>query len=250
VRRVNPDAWIVGEVWGDARCWLQGEHFDGVMNYRLGWSSLCWVAGDQLRQSYRNPEYPLNPLTTLELIDIWTTTGSWYRAEVNRAQMNLLDSHDVPRALHTLKGDVAALKLSLLMLFLQPGAPCIYYGTEAGLAGGPEDDRSSGPEPACREAFPWDQPWRADLCSYVSRLKAFRDRWLNLGQPLISWSAVGSDGLMASTETWTMWINRSRHIDLRCSNPGSDDQVVCGSFINGSLRPQSAVICFTPSAKE
>jgi neopullulanase len=84
----------------------------------------------------------------------------------------------------------------------------------------------------------------------VSRLKAFRDRWLNLGQPLISWSAVGSDGLMASTETWTMWINRSRHIELRCSNPGSDDQVICGSFINGSLRPQSAVICFTPSAKE
>ena len=250
VRRVNPDAWIVGEVWGDARRWLQGEHFDGVMNYRLGWSSLCWVAGDQLRQSYRNPEYPLNPLTTLELIDIWTTTASWYRAEVNSAQMNLLDSHDVPRALHTLKGDVAALKLSLLMLFLQPGAPCIYYGTEAGLAGGPDDDRSSGPEPACREAFPWEQPWRADLCSYVSRLKAFRDRWLNLGQPLISWSAMGSDGLMASTETWTMWINRSRHTELRCSNPGSDDQVICGSFINGSLRPQSAVICFTPSAKE
>ena len=77
VRRVNPEAWIVGEVWGDARRWLQGEHFDGVMNYRIGWSSLCWVAGDQLRQSYRNPEYPLNPLTTQELIDIWTTTASW-----------------------------------------------------------------------------------------------------------------------------------------------------------------------------
>lgn len=250
VRRVNPEAWIVGEVWGDARRWLQGEHFDGVMNYRLGWSSLCWVAGDQLRQSYCNPEYPLNPLSTLELIDVWTTTASWYRAEVNCAQLNLLDSHDVPRALHTLMGDVEALKLSMLLLFLQPGAPCIYYGTEVGLAGGPDAAQSSGPEPACREAFPWEQPWSADLCRYVSRLKAFRDRWLHLGQPLISWSALGSDGLMASTATWQMWINRSRHTELHCSNPDPIDQVICGRFINGSLHTQSAVVCFTPSAKE
>ncbi len=56
---------------------------------------------------------------------------------MNRAQLNLLDSHDVPRALHSLNGDLKALKLALLLLFLQPGAPCIYYGTEAGLAGGP-----------------------------------------------------------------------------------------------------------------
>ena len=52
--------------------------------------------------------------------------------------MNLLDSHDVPRALHSLQGDVEALKLALVLLFLQPGAPCVYYGTEAALAGGPE----------------------------------------------------------------------------------------------------------------
>ena len=79
---------------------------------------------------------------------------------------------------------------------------------------------------------------------------SFRDRWLNFGQPLISWSAVGSDGLMASTDTWTLWINRSRHTDLLCSNTTAGDQVICGSFSDGSLRPQSAVICFTPSAKE
>jgi neopullulanase len=35
VREANPEAWIVGEIWGDARAWLGGEHFDGVMNYRV-----------------------------------------------------------------------------------------------------------------------------------------------------------------------------------------------------------------------
>ena len=109
VREVNPEAWIVGEIWGDARAWLQGEHFDGVMNYRLGWSTLCWVAGDHLRRDYRNPEYPLDPLSTEQLIGIWDTTAGWYRPEVTRAQMNLLDSHDVPRALHTLQGGESSL---------------------------------------------------------------------------------------------------------------------------------------------
>ena len=50
VRATNPEAWIVGEVWGDATPWLQGDHFDGVMNYRLGWSSLCWAAAEALRR--------------------------------------------------------------------------------------------------------------------------------------------------------------------------------------------------------
>ena len=86
VRDVNPDAWIVGEVWGDARAWLGGDYFDGVMNYRLGWSSLCWVAGTALRQTYRNKEYPLNPLNTAELIEIWATTAGWYRPATHASQ--------------------------------------------------------------------------------------------------------------------------------------------------------------------
>ena len=47
--------------------------------------------------------------------------------------MNLLDSHDTPRALTILRGDRAALRLAYLLLFTLPGAPCIYYGDEIGL---------------------------------------------------------------------------------------------------------------------
>ena len=150
VKDVNPDAWIVGEIWGDARPWLQGDQFDGVMNYRLGWSSLCWAAAGELQVGFENPLYPLRPLATEELLAIWRQTSDWYEPQVNASQLNLLDSHDVPRAAHTLCGDRAALLLALLLLVLQPGAPCLYYGTEAGLAG--------GPEPACREGFPWTAP--------------------------------------------------------------------------------------------
>ena len=124
------------------------------MNYRLGWSSLCWVAAEGLRQGYRNKEYPLNPLSTARLLEMWSTTTGWYRPEVNQAQMNLLDSHDVPRALHSLSGDIKALKLALLLLFLHPGAPCLYYGTERGLAGGPDAELLGGPRTGMPRSIP------------------------------------------------------------------------------------------------
>src|SRR5690606_26310906 len=34
-RAVNPDAYLVGEIWDDAGRWLRGDTFDGVMNYPL-----------------------------------------------------------------------------------------------------------------------------------------------------------------------------------------------------------------------
>jgi cyclomaltodextrinase len=168
VRRVNPEAWIVGEIWGDARRWLGGEHFDGVMNYRMAWGSLGWTSNGQLRQGHARPAIPYRCLSGPSWSELLQETLAWYRPEVNEAQLNLLDSHDVPRALHMLIGDAAALRLALLLLFCLPGAPCIYYGTEAGLAG--------GAEPACREAFPWGDPgqWPLDLRDFIASLAALR----------------------------------------------------------------------------
>ena len=243
VRRENPEAWIVGEVWGDARAWLTGEHFDGVMNYRLGWSSLCWAAGDQLRQTYRNPEYPLNPLSTEALIEIWQTTLGWYRPAVNRAQMNLLDSHDVPRALHSLLGDVKALKLALLLLFLQPGAPCVYYGTEAGLAGGPEGDRASGPGPASREPLSWQDDWPVDLREFMAGLTALRCRLPVVHRSGLRWRQDGLDALVGEAPDVQVVINRSRTNSV--SIAGNVGPVAwCEGDLSqtGGLGPQSAVV--------
>ena len=243
VRSTNPDAWIVGEVWGDATTWLQGDHFDGVMNYRLGWSSICWAAGETLRQDYRNPEYPLDPLDGEALLPIWTATASSYRDVVNRAQMNLLDSHDVPRALHSLSDDLAALKLALLLLFLHPGAPCIYYGTEAALAGGPEPGPSGGPGPACREAYPWDVPWTADLRPFIRSLAELRRAHGALRRDGLQWSVHGTDGLEGVADGLRVLINRSRSEHLPFSlEPDSSVLWTLGSADSRGLGPQSAVV--------
>ena len=248
VREVNADAWIVGEIWGEARSWLQGDQFDGVMNYRLGWSTLGWAGGDGLRQGYQNPNYPLQPRSSEELLSIWSTSSAGYRPEVNRAQLNLLDSHDVPRALHSLNGDLKALKLALLLLFLQPGAPCIYYGTEAGLAGGPNSERSSGPEPACREAFPWDQTWSADLSAYIHQLAELRRQHAVIQQGELSWRSVGSDGLVAQAKGLEIWINRSRQESLALPDLQASAEMHWSTeeaTAVGSIAAQSAALLLT-----
>jgi neopullulanase len=248
VRSTNPDAWIVGEVWGDATAWLQGDHFDGVMNYRLGWSSICWAAGEMLRRDYRNPEYPLDPLDGQALLTIWTTTASSYRDVVNRAQMNLLDSHDVPRALHSLSNDLAALKLALLLLFLHPGAPCIYYGTEAALAGGPEPGPSGGPGPACREAYPWDIPWTADLRPFIQSLVELRLTYPVIRRKGFHWKVQGDDGLVGEVENLKMVINRSRINKIELGMPIQDVAGwKLGFFDASAVGPQSAVLVLRDS---
>ncbi len=245
VRAVNPDAWIVGEIWGDAGAWLAGDQFDGVMNYRLGWSSLCWAAAGQLDQTYDNPFYPLQPLETDALLSIWHDCANTGRPEVNRAQLNLLDSHDVPRALHTLQGDTHALALALVLLIFQPGAPCLYYGTEAGLQG--------GAEPGCREAMPWAQSWPEPLHGTIRALLALRGRLPELRQRGLHWQGLGMDGLMGEGPGLRVVLNRSRmhplNLDEALPMGGQvsrdlSDVLLVGTpaCITSQLAPQSALL--------
>ena len=82
-----------------------------------------------------------------------------YPHEAVFAQLNLLDSHDMPRFISLSNGDKSCLKLATLFQMTYPGAPCIYYGDEIGLVSGEGRD----PEVA-REAFPWKQSrWDIEL---------------------------------------------------------------------------------------
>jgi neopullulanase len=40
VKRANPEAYLVGEIWYDARRWLSGDQFDATMNYPLAKAAL------------------------------------------------------------------------------------------------------------------------------------------------------------------------------------------------------------------
>ena len=60
---------------------------------------------------------------------------SVYPQPTIEAQLNLIGSHDTPRVLNVMGGDVLAVRLAMLLLLTLPGAPNIYYGDEIGMAG-------------------------------------------------------------------------------------------------------------------
>jgi neopullulanase len=90
---------------------------------------------------------------------------------INHVQLNLLDSHDMARALWIMGEDKSALRLAVLFQMTMPGAPCIYYGDEIGL--------SSAGDPYCRAAFPWqaEGSWAHDLLTFYQQAIALRQRY-------------------------------------------------------------------------
>ena len=167
VKGVNPEAYIVGEIWGDATRWLQGDMFDAVMNYPFSRAALGFCGGEHLDTSHRPGGYELRPLDGPQFADAVEAMLARYSWDVSLAQLNLIGSHDTPRFLTLVRGDRDALKLAVLLQMTFVGAPCIYYGDEIGMSGGPDPD--------CRRAFPWDSAaWDADLHAHYRRCIALR----------------------------------------------------------------------------
>ncbi len=153
VKGTKPEAYVVGEIWTDGRRWLQGEQFDGITNYELRSLLLEWLVEDK----YRSLAFARR---LQELLDK-------YRPEVLPAQLNVLGSHDTARLMTVARGDLDTVKLLWLFLLTWPGAPCIYYGDEIGLAGEPDPDN--------RRCFPWDEgAWNQELRSHIQRLVRLR----------------------------------------------------------------------------
>ncbi|WP_333498980.1 maltodextrin glucosidase [Kluyvera sp. CHPC 1.2972] len=160
-KAVRPDAYVLGEHFGDARQWLQQDAEDAAMNYR-GFTFPLWGF-------LANTDISYDP----QKIDAQTCIA-WmedYRAGLSHQQQlrmfNQLDSHDTARFKSLLGRDVARLPLAVVWLFSWPGVPCIYYGDEVGLDG--DND------PFCRKPFPWDENKQdKNLLALYQRLSALR----------------------------------------------------------------------------
>ena len=132
VKKINPDIYILGEIWHNALPWLRGDEFDAVMNYPLGQSIKdFWIDKSLTNEDF---EYTINRCYTS------------YMQQTNDVLFNLLDSHDTKR----LRSDVKNLDeyfAQIAVLFAMPGSPCIYYGTEIAMEGSYDPD--------CRRCMPW-----------------------------------------------------------------------------------------------
>ena len=169
VKEANPEAYIVGEIWHDARHWLQGDQFDAVMNYLFTKACLSFFIGRNLNVTLASGVgyYPIQPVRAEGFATAIDELLALYLPQATQTQLNLLDSHDTARFLTLARGDESALRLAILFMMCYPGAPCIYYGDEVGMEGGKDPD--------CRRAFQWDERrWTIELLDYVKRCIALR----------------------------------------------------------------------------
>ncbi len=171
VRAANSEAYIVGEIWHDARRWLQGDQFDASMNYMVTAACLSFFTGKHLdlNETLKSGGFQgyVGPIDVIEFANRIDSILGMYHPDVTRVQLNLLDSHDTPRFLTSAGLDLNSLKLALTFIFTYPGAPCIFYGDEIGLYG--------RHDPECRQPFPWDESkWDHSLRDFVKELIALR----------------------------------------------------------------------------
>jgi cyclomaltodextrinase / maltogenic alpha-amylase / neopullulanase len=168
VKAINPEAYIVGEVWRDARQWLDGTQFDGVMNYLFTAPTIAFTAGDRvvmdLVESRSYEPYPalLAPAYAQKiqaLLDL-------YPWEIQLTQLNQLASHDTARLISIAQNDRASVELGTLLLLTFPGAVSIYYGDEVGLVGALDPD--------ARRGFPAESAWDRQLLNYHRELISLR----------------------------------------------------------------------------
>ncbi|MNW37564.1 Cyclomaltodextrinase [compost metagenome] len=134
VRRLNPNAIIIAEIWDDAKRLMMWGGVDSAMNYDL-----------------RNImfDYVLDRSITLEQFHarLVKLANRYSLAELHQ-MFNLLGSHDTERILTRCKEDKTKLQQLLAIQYVFPGNPTVYYGDELGMIG--END------PGCRGSMSWD----------------------------------------------------------------------------------------------
>ena len=164
IRQVKPQAILIGEVWEDAsnkvaydrrRRYFVDNELDGVMNYPLQKAIFRYV-----RREDDGSGLGAQVMTLAEN----------YPPHVLNACMNLLSTHDTPRAINALldphdgsRDDLAQrhfsaeqltwgkelLRTAAFLQFTLPGSPCIYYGDEAAMTG--------YRDPFNRACYPWGE---------------------------------------------------------------------------------------------
>ena len=219
LRELNPRAFLVGEVWEDAsnkiaynirRRYFTRNQLDSVMNYPWRKAILDFARGDDDGWALRRAIMSL---------------AENYPAGVLNANLNLLSSHDVSRAITMLldptDGDredlakrLAAMtpeqmklgkerfRMATFLQFTLPGCPCVYYGDEAGMTG--------YRDPFNRQYYPWGREDEA-LQAHIRKLAHLKNgsEILKRGDVKVLESGSGRIAFRRTLDgkSMTLWCN-------------------------------------------
>ena len=148
--KANKDTLLISEIFGDTSQWLQGDRFDGTMNYSFREAMTDYFATKRINNK--------------EFADSLANLYSMYSFEALSSCQNLLSSHDVKRFLNRCGNEEDGILGAIFLQATFPGIAGIYYGDEIGLGGA--DD------PFNREPFPWhnEESWNSTILDYTKKL--------------------------------------------------------------------------------
>ena len=183
VRSINPEAYIVGEIWKAKPEWLDGRTFDALMNYPFAEIALEWIGNRE------------HKISASEAARRFAAHRETYPSEVTYALQNLVDSHDTDRLVSKLhnpdraydsgnreqedqtydgsKPPARAYQQARLVALLQmtsPGAPMIYYGDEVGLWG--SDDPNNRKPMLWKDLEPYEESGMAVMDDHLAFYQA------------------------------------------------------------------------------
>ncbi len=171
VKETDPEAYLIGENFFDASPQLQGDMWDGVMNY-MGYNLPLehWLAGYKTSShGLKEPAASPVPWPTAALATTWRLRQAAIPWAVALQQFNLLGSHDTPRFRSIVQGSDALHRLAVTLLLTFPGVPSLYYGDEIGLL--------QHPQLGSRSCMEWDpRRWDHSLLAFHQNLVALRRR--------------------------------------------------------------------------
>ncbi len=131
---INPDVYIVGEVWSDAKTvapYLEG--LPALFNFELGYAITDMLKAEQDTQGFMD-KYT-------KIINYYASINSDYTDAI------FLANHDQNRIASRLQ-NAQKNKLAATILLTLPGQPYLYYGEEIGMLGMKPDEN-------IREPFLW-----------------------------------------------------------------------------------------------
>lgn len=221
VRAVNPECYIVGEIWHEAPEYLQGNRFDGLMNYPLGTGIMRWTM----------PRFNLKLASKAAYrgFPTFASSGEFagYVQRVQKAagamglsaQLNLFTSHDTPRLASLSGHQPEAVLQALALLFALPGAPCLYYGEEYGLTGGHDPD--------CRGTIPENlRKHPPALYTCVHDLLALRKAQPGLRSEQLSFLTLSEAPWLRSETNLIIWRGEPLRGAGETGSDGSDHQAL------------------------
>ncbi len=176
VKSAKKDTYIVGENWDNSNPWLQGDQYDGVMNYEILFPLWNYFGTNIDGPQYKSTEFMFK--INKVLVD--------YPKNVLRAMYNLVDSHDTTRILEICSNDINLVMLPYLFLFSFPGAPSIYYGGEVGLSGKHDPDN--------RRCMIWDKDKQnKDILNHIKKLIKLRSKYPAFKSTEFQWIDVNDE---------------------------------------------------------